>query len=301
MTLNQYSYPEVTRATHRPVDVNLERFFPAERLTMGVDLGQSNDPTAICVVKRVARPGEKPAFDVLHLERLPLGMSYVEQVERVVNLLTRPQLRGKTELVIDYTGVGRPVANLFQEASVTPTCITITGGRAITNEGLIWSVPKGEIISRIQSLLHTGQLRISPSLPDAFALKNELSTMQADFTDTGYIKFNARSGAHDDLVLALGIALWKSYGQSEATSGLFEFTMRQAFGLVPKRSADADKSPTVKIRSTLGTPPSTIYTIDSRAVYVDPDGAFLVSTEEAKPLLADGWIIVEEESALASA
>src|SRR5262249_36207251 len=83
------------------------------RYVMGVDLGQSSDPTAISVIEhhtgvldwRSERdrhcnitntdtiPQKKEdRFNVLHLERLPLGMSYPDVIERVMMLLARPPL-----------------------------------------------------------------------------------------------------------------------------------------------------------------------------------------------------------------
>jgi hypothetical protein len=70
-------------------------------------------------------------------------------------------------------------------------------------------------------------LKIHADLPDATALVGELQSFKADFTDTGYIKFNARSGAHDDLVLALGVALWRAYGDDQHT-GILEYYKRAA-------------------------------------------------------------------------
>src|SRR5262249_5031260 len=83
----------------------------AERYVVGVDLGQSYDPPAICVVRRLD-DGSRSIFQVGHLERLPLNTSYPNIVSRVLQQLKRPPLAGKSELVIDYTGVGRPVFDL---------------------------------------------------------------------------------------------------------------------------------------------------------------------------------------------
>lgn len=78
-----------------------------ERYVIGVDLGQSHDPTAICVVRRLD-DGPKPIFQVGHLERLRLNTPYPTIVNHVLRQLSRPPLAGKSELVIDYTGVGPP-------------------------------------------------------------------------------------------------------------------------------------------------------------------------------------------------
>ena len=109
-----------------------------ERYTMGVDLGQSADFTAICVVRRVEEERAKPVFQVGHLQRLPLGTTYPAIVSHVIERLSYPKLRGKTDLVIDFTGVGRPVFDLFRVQGISPVGIAINGGSAITRDGSIW-------------------------------------------------------------------------------------------------------------------------------------------------------------------
>jgi len=48
--------------------------------------------------------------------------------------------------------------------------------------------------------------------------------------DDLHLTFNARSGKHDDLVLALAIAVWRAYGGGMASYGVWELTRRQAMG-----------------------------------------------------------------------
>ena len=84
----------------------------------------------------------------------------------------------------------------------------ITGGRDTAAIPAGWSVPKGELVSRLQALLHAGRLRIAASLPDAAVLARELQDFRVRFTEAGNATFNAREGAHDDLVLALALAVF---------------------------------------------------------------------------------------------
>ena len=86
--------------------------------------------------------------------------------------------------------------------------VVITGGRDTTRHGAGWSVPKGELVSKLQALLHAGELRIAASLPDAATLMRELQDFRVRFTDAGNATFNAREGAHDDLVLAVALAVF---------------------------------------------------------------------------------------------
>jgi hypothetical protein len=51
-----------------------------------------------------------------------------------------------------------------------------------------------------------------------------------EFTAAGHMTSNARSGKHDDLVLALAIAVWRAYGGGMVGSGYFEWLRREATG-----------------------------------------------------------------------
>ncbi len=259
-----------------------------EQYTVGVDLGQSQDYTAICIVRRLDEAGAKPVFQVGHLSRLPLGTTYPAIVNHVIEVLSHPKFRGKAELVIDYTGVGRPVFDLFRVQGMAPTGLAITGGNAVTRDGLIWSVPKGHLISRVQALLHEKRLKIHSELPDAAALVAELQDFRVNFTDSGYAQFNARSGKHDDLVLALAIALWHSHGERSASfDNWIEFAQMHSGGLWGRK-------PSVpKARLTLTAPAglSHVYTILGRNVTVAADGIVELEEEEAAPLIQAGWSI----------
>jgi hypothetical protein len=195
-----------------------------DRWIVGVDLGQSTDPTAICVMNhrvvplktwtlnhknQTTRQDRTEHFDVRHLQRLPLGMSYPVQVQHVADVLARPPLNAGCRLIVDETGVGRAVADIFDTAGLRPTRVTITAGLETTQHGgNSWHVAKGTLISGLDARLHTGELKIAAALSDAGALQEELKDFQRKVSDAGRATYNARVGAHDDLVLAVAIALW---------------------------------------------------------------------------------------------
>ena len=258
-----------------------------ERYTVGADLGQSQDPTAVAVVRRLDRWPAKPIFQVGHLGRLPLGTSYPNVVSHVTNMLHRPPLLGKAELVIDFTGVGRPVFDMFVGRGVSPIGVTITAGEFTTHEGLIWRVPKITLISRIQALLHDGRLKIHKDLPDAAALVSELQDFRADVTDSGYWKFGARAGKHDDLVLALAIALWRAHGDEQHTGLLEYYQQAAARGDFIEPISSAPKA-LVKLKSP--TQVSNVYTSTGRALNVNEDGTVEVHEEETIAFLQAGWV-----------
>ena len=151
-----------------------------------------------------------PIFQVGHLERVPLGTPYPGVVAHVGRLLGK--LPAGTELVIDITGVGKPVFEMFTYSGISPTGVLITAGTSETWHDWIWSVPKLTLVSRLQALLHQARLKILRELAEAETLVRELQDFRVEFTAAGHLTFNARSGKHDDLVLALAIAVWRAHG-----------------------------------------------------------------------------------------
>jgi hypothetical protein len=188
--------------------------------TVGVDLGQSIDPTAIAIVRASpvsdADEDPDPLFQVGYLERLPLNTPYPGVIGHVGRLISHPKLQPDEiapELVIDYTGVGRPVFDTFDAKGLSPIGVGITAGDTVIHDKKdpkVWKVPKIILISGLQAVLHDGRLKIQKTLADAPALVSELQDLRATVTDSGYWKFGAREGKHDDLVLALAIAVWRA-------------------------------------------------------------------------------------------
>jgi hypothetical protein len=177
---------------------------------VGVDPGQSIDPTAIAVVRTIP-DGKHRVYQCGHLERLPLNTAYTGVVNHVRRLVSREPFLGHSEIVLDLTGVGRPVADFFNAEGLHPIKVTITAGDAETQDDRgVHHVAKLILISTVQTLLSTGHLKIQDSLPEAKVLRAELEDFRAVVTDAGRWTFGARSGAHDDLVLALAIACWRA-------------------------------------------------------------------------------------------
>jgi hypothetical protein len=214
------------------------QFYPlteSTRYVVGVDLGQSADPTAIAVLQHVrgvmdgrssferhlGLSGPKQAnaerCDVRHLERLPLGMSYPAVVQHVKDLMARPPLGGHdaiapATLVLDSTGVGNAVADIFEAAQLPHVRILITAGNETTGHGTWqrqqWHVPKTDLISIVDAWLHTGVLRFAAALSEAPAMRAELLDFRRSLSAAGRASYAARTGKHDDLVLAVAIGCW---------------------------------------------------------------------------------------------
>jgi len=173
---------------------------------VAADIGQSRDPTAI-----VAAEATDEGVDVRHLERLPLGTPYPFVIERLCTVCEA--VPGPCELVIDATGVGRPVLDLLRSKgrAVTAVLITGTGAETLNPETGIWSVPKRILLAPLGSALELGRLRLSPGLAivETEALRRELSRFFRQINGHGHTVMGGRR-EHDDLVIALALAVWWS-------------------------------------------------------------------------------------------
>jgi hypothetical protein len=121
-----------------------------------------------------------------------------------------PEVRGP-RLALDCTGVGVAILERFDAVLADWTCtvpIVITGGHAVTREGRRWGVPKTALASELLSALENSVVRFVPGLEHGKLLRDELQAFQVRMTQTGRDTFGAEAGAHDDLVLAVMLAVW---------------------------------------------------------------------------------------------
>jgi hypothetical protein len=132
-------------------------------------LGQKGDYTAIAVVEeweqevggvdRVTFERRKTRrLDVRYLERIPLGTSYPDIVERVCELVRSLELRWKCVLLVDAMGVGAPVVDLLRRAGLECKMVpvTITGGEHPARGADGWRVPKRDLVTAVQVALELG-------------------------------------------------------------------------------------------------------------------------------------------------
>src|SRR5215210_417342 len=200
---------------------------------LGLDLGQAWDYTALAVLEQTWHEIEgvpTTRYDVRHLERMPLGTPYPEVVKQVgqrVNALRG--LDASVTLVVDQTGVGRPVVDLLRDAALPCRLvpIMITGGQTVTQteeqHGWVkttsFHVPKRDLVSVFAVLLQSGRIRVAQDLPAAQLLVQELLNFRVKISLSGRDSYGAgeewRDGAHDDLVLAVALAAW--YGENAPT------------------------------------------------------------------------------------
>lgn len=174
---------------------------------LGVDLGQAHDFTALAVTEVDGQPKH---HKVRHLERLPLGTPYPAQVARVGEVFKK--LTGKTPpaLVVDATGVGRPVVDMLRAAKLPALAVTITGGDAVSRDRRDWRVPKRDFVSALQVLLQSKRLEVASGLAEAQTLVKELLAFKVTISKQGHDSYGNdwRENPHDDMVLAVALAAW---------------------------------------------------------------------------------------------
>lgn len=230
-------------AWRHPADLKSQ---PSPPVTIGVDVGQKVDPTAIVVAEQLTRgietlPGKNEAFYVVrHMERLPLGTEYPAVANRIVQIVENVLARErpvnteppKITLVVDATGVGAPVIDIIRTPimhmphgggvwrsgsvgglggrRVTLTEATFTHGDRLTGKigGAKMSVGKAYLVSRLQALFQTARLQLPANHREAEALTRELMDYEIKVSEDANDRYGAfKVGTHDDLVTALGLAV----------------------------------------------------------------------------------------------
>jgi hypothetical protein len=202
------------------------------RFFVGLDLGQSQDHSALAVVERdeifegemdyatYERPRVR-RFRMRFLEQLALGTSYPTVVERVRQVVRQRPLMGRCTLVMDATGVGAPVLDLMRVANlgcgIVP--VNLTGGERESQTGGLWNVPKQVLISGLLVMLEKKDLALSMRVASARVLDKELAGMEARVSRSGQLNFGTREGEHDDVVIAAALACWRARWRSEGMWG----------------------------------------------------------------------------------
>ena len=191
---------------------------------VGVDLGQKQDYTALCVVERaevmldVRDPvtwecRRETRFEVRYMERMTLRTPYPAVVARIREVAMDAALGERRSLVVDATGVEAPVVDLLCAAEVGCEIVPvmITGGGRAGRSGGERRVPKRDLIVGLQLMLDSGQLQIARGLPEAAVLLRELMGMRGRMSATGHRSYGSgNEEPHDDLVVAVALACWRA-------------------------------------------------------------------------------------------
>ena len=141
----------------------------------------------------------------------------VEIVKHVVRVVSARLGHGDScQLVVDATGVGKPVVDMLHPSGLGcwMTAVTITSGdkqHARSGEGSSMNVPKQNLMAGLQLALDQEELRIAKKMPSTGTLTRELLDVRMARREFGGNQYGAEgAGKHDDLVIALALAVWRA-------------------------------------------------------------------------------------------
>ena len=179
------------------------------KFLLGLDLGQVLDYTALAIIEKIAEGNGEATYHLRHIQRFPLKTTYPQIVDNVCEIFNSDKISKYSKLIVDATGVGRPVVDLFKKKQIRPKAITITGGYDVIKDNGEYKVPKRDLVTNLQVVFQQEKLKIAEDLPEAKTLVQELLNFKVKIKDNARESFEAwREGIHDDLVLAVALACW---------------------------------------------------------------------------------------------
>ena len=165
---------------------------------IGLDVGQMADYTALAVVERQIPPTCHPhemapddrrslaqllepqpaTYLVRHLQRFDLGTSYVEVINRVAAVFLEP-LPQPVTFLLDVTGVGRGIYDMFRAVQLRPKAVTVHGGGKVTHQGDEWHVPKASLVFSLNAAAQDRptRLHLGEKLPFVVEITHEMRTL----------------------------------------------------------------------------------------------------------------------------
>ncbi len=172
----------VFRGIHDIIDDTLEDPIPGASYIVGVDIARHEDFTALCVMDRAKKK-------VVYLDRFR-EMEFHYQREKILGLAKK---YNNAKIIIDSTGMGDSVASELKR-------------HAFVEEYPLYSQKaKQQLIDKLIIFISEKVIKI----PQNEALINELLRYEVKTSqrDNMY-KYSAPKGEHDDLVIALALAVW---------------------------------------------------------------------------------------------
>jgi hypothetical protein len=189
------------------------------KVIIGVDLGKEVDKTVIAVIEPTG-DSEHPMYMLRRVIPVRLGTTYPDIIRGLVTLDVEIKKMNAREVtyVIDAGGA-MGVVDSFEEALPFADIyrVNITGGVNVNVSGLKVGLPKREMITTLMRVLDGHRLRLLGARTGGTELlESELNNFTMKITDSGYDKYEAKTG-HDDAVCALALAVW--LGEFDAKRG----------------------------------------------------------------------------------
>lgn len=197
----------------------------------GLDLGQRKDHSAIVVLEsQVVAVGGRDAVTyepvverrktVRHAERIARGTQFQTVVDKMAAMTQSARFQGgDVYTCVDGTGLGAPVVESLRYGGLRGELVPVlfTGGELTRYGDGYYRVPKGELLHGLAMELERRELQLARGVGAMPDLLQELRGMRKSYGKDG-----ARwttTGKHDDLVMALVLAVWSSKRRELPLSG----------------------------------------------------------------------------------
>ncbi len=213
-----------------------------DRTTIAV-FEKCNDfqPDGRCVSYIIAR-------DLKQIEQMP----YTELGRTMVRLDSNADLHGNNDLLVDSTGVGEGVCDIFEEMGLLPNRIVFTSGEhsrlKTASKGFggfaprtTFNVPKAELIDTLKIGLEQRRVRIASGIPFEEDIKKQFSHFVGELTRTKKITYNNDDpNVHDDIVSSFAMAAWFFFQEDGAMKD-FLYDGDKTYGTVAMKVSRGSK------------------------------------------------------------
>ena len=171
----------VFKGHYKCINGKLEEPVAQHRYVFGIDLAKSFDRTAIV--------GFDSHTNHMVYYQLIQNESWELQKRQITSILNK---YNNATAVVDATGVGDPFVEQLSNAGLSIYAFKITGNAV-----------KRSLIEKMAMFLENKYI----SYPDIEAIKDELNNFEFEVTANNNITYSAPSGKHDDIVLAIALAI----------------------------------------------------------------------------------------------
>ncbi len=182
------------------------------RFLLGLDEAKIRDWSALSAVGlETPSQNQYSLVGASKKQRLP----YDQIVDWVIAQMNKPffntKVTHKPKLIMDATGVGAPIRDMFIKAGVSPVGVSITTGSNCSIQDGIYHLGKARLIGTFIAVYDQGRIKVNPNIPVWPLMERELLSFRAQQNQSGHIKFEAAAGENDDLLTSLALAIW--YGE----------------------------------------------------------------------------------------
>jgi hypothetical protein len=187
---------------------------PHESLILGLDIASVGDWSFLAGLLKTPTWHEGTQRYLNHytvglLERWR-GIEFEDLIAMIGDLVAR--LPKRPELVVDGTGMGRPIVNMIRRSQMAIEkligVVITSGQREKEKEQGFRSVPKSTLVTNLEVLMN-GRIKVAPSLPLARQLTLEMQHFARTRRDTGYESIESDTPrVPDDACIAVSLAAW---------------------------------------------------------------------------------------------